>query len=208
MLFRSFINLVDDVIDETELSLAQWQTLPIDPKDVGTKAVVQRVNSEGGTFLGAEITVRGPRIQRLQPWLKAAWIQGDIQRKGEIVPARRSPPPLGAAGLRWDAPGDKWHAELYGRFAGAQSRLHPSDESDLRICEDPATPGKTWAQGGKSCPGTAAWATLNARAGYALSPNLRLDASLANALDTNYRYHGSGFDESGIGATVSLTGTF
>ena len=58
------------------------------------------------------------------------------------------------------------------------------------------------------CPGSPAWVTLNARAGYAFTPTLRLDASLNNALDTNYRYHGSGFDEAGVGVTASLSGRF
>ena len=204
----AFANLVDDVIDEKELTSEQWSDLPIDAKEVGSKTVVQRFNSPGGTFLGAELTARGPRFKRLQPWARVAWIRGEIERKGETVPARRSPPPMGAGGLRWDAASRRWFVEFYSRFAGAQADLHPSDESDLRICEDPNTPGKTYSKSGTQCPGSPAWWTLNARGGFAFNDKLRLDATVHNALDVPYRYHGSGFDEAGLGVTASVVGTF
>ena len=203
-----FVNLVSDVIDEAELEQAEWQQLGLDPADVGSKPVVQRVNSASGLFYGAEATVKAMRFWSIQPWLRAAWIHGEVERKDEIVPARRSPPLLGAGGLRYDAPDKRWHVGLFSRFAAAQDRLHPSDESDLRICADPDNPGKTYKDSGQACPGSPAWWTLNVRGGYEFSRRWRVDASLNNALDVRYRAHGSGFDEAGVGVRASVVGRF
>lgn len=204
----AYVNMVQDFIDEQELEQSQWQQLGIDPAEVGTKPVVQRVNSSFGLFYGGEATVRAPRMWRVQPWLRAAWIHTEVDRKGETVPSRRSPPLLGAGGLRYDAPDKRWHLGVFSRFAGAQDELHPSDERDLRICADPDNPSKTYKAAGKECPGTPAWWTLNVRGGYAFTKQLRLDASLNNALDANYRSHGSGYDEAGVGVAASLVGQF
>lgn len=200
-----FFSVLDDVIDEKELDAQQQQDLGLKASDVGGKPVIQRVNSVGGTFVGAEATVTGPEIGRVQPWARGSWLRGDIARKGETVPARRTPPAMGSAGLRYQHD-RRWHVELYTRFAGRQDRLHPSDTSDLRICEDPARPGQLLPEG--ACQGTAPWWTLNLRGGFAINDHLRVDALAGNVMDFRYRTHGSGYDEPGRGVSASVVGRF
>lgn len=55
---------------------------------------------------------------------------------------------------------------------------------------------------------TAGWATLNFRAGYPLGERWDLAGALENALDRNYRVHGSGVDAPGRSAYLSLSYRF
>jgi outer membrane receptor protein involved in Fe transport len=115
---------------------------------------------------------------------------------------------LGSAGLRYEHPDDSFYGEVFVRFAGDQDRLHPGDESDLRICENPETLGDTYGDGDLDCPGTLGWVTLNVRGGYRLDDTLRADLSVENLTDELYHYHGSGIDAPGVGATISVAGGF
>ncbi len=202
-----FANMISDTIDERELDKAQWQKLGIADADVGTKPVVQRVNSGAGRFVGAELQADVELPMGGLIWARGGFIRGEIDRKDETVTARRNPPPMGSAGLRWRIPGLKGvSAGVYSRFAAGADDLHPSDEKDLRICEDPAAPGKTYKDSGKRCSGTPGWATANLRLSWRLDENLRVDASGLNLLDRRYRYHGSGIDEPGRGFALSVEG--
>ncbi|MCO4762605.1 MAG: TonB-dependent receptor [Myxococcales bacterium] len=203
----AFANRVSGFIGEQTLTEEQVDALNLSDEDVANQPVVQRVNRDEGLFVGAQgqLTVRLPH--GLSPWLKMGWTQGSISRDdGTTIPARRVPPLMGSAGLRWRKAKQGLWLEAFSRFAAVQDRLHPSDERDLRICADPANPAKTYAAG--TCPGTPGWATLNVRGGWRWRRNLSLDVLLANALDTQYRPHGSGFDAPGVGLSISLTGRY
>ena len=203
-----FANMLSDTIDERELDKAEWQKLGLEDSEVGNKPVVQRINSGAGRFFGGEAQVEASVASGVQLWLRGSVIQGEIDRKdGSTVTARRNPPPMGNAGASWRVPGvDGLSIAVYSRFSAAQSNLHPSDESDLRICEDPSTPGDTFKDNKKDCAGSPSWVTANLRATYRFSKQLRLDVSGLNLLDAQYRYHGSGIDEPGRGVAVSVNG--
>lgn len=199
-------SLLGDAIDSREVDPSEFADFGIDAGAVGSKPVRQRVNAARATLFGAQLAAR-LRLGALQPWARVAWMQGDVEKDdGTTVPYRRIPPLSGAAGLRWQR-GDLM-LEVFGRFAAAQDRLNPSDESDLRICADPDKPGSTYKDSGKDCAGTPAWADVGVRSGYAFGRNLRLDVVARNLLDQNYRVHGSGFDAPGIGGSVALSGRF
>jgi outer membrane receptor protein involved in Fe transport len=214
----AFVSLLRDAIDERVVTRSEFAAFGIEAADVGCKdladpackplPVIQRVNTEKGTLYGGELTVQGPALLAIRPWLNASLIHGELQNAaGTVTPARRIPPPLGAAGLRYEHPGRRWSAEVYSKFSLAQTRLHPSDEDDLRICENPAKPGTTDKAAGLSCPGTPGWATANVRGGYSWDV-VRLDVALTNLLDVRYRYHGSGVDAPGFGGTATLSAEY
>lgn len=55
---------------------------------------------------------------------------------------------------------------------------------------------------------TAGWAALHLRAGLPLAERWQLIAALENALDRNYRFHGSGLDAPGRSAYLALRWSF
>lgn len=216
-----YVNRLTGLIDEKTLAKEAYAQFGIDAADLGCKSlddkdcktqVIQRVNAEAGQFVGAEASVKVGLGYGLAVWLDGAWLQGDVSggAAGD-VPARRVPPPLGTAGLRYER--DGLYVEAYGRAATAQGldRLHPSDQADLRMCEDPDKLGSVYATG--TCKGTPGWQTLNLRGGYRFgtawrTEGLRIDATAGNLLDARYKLHGSGVDAPGRGVTVSLGGSF
>jgi hemoglobin/transferrin/lactoferrin receptor protein len=205
----AFMSLINDVIDERDLSEEEWTALGIDPSSVGDKPVVMRVNSASGRYWGMEGTaVLGP-WHDAKLWARLAWVRAEIEnRAGEVYPARRVPPLMGAAGVRYQPASKGFYAEIFTRFAGRQTRLHPSDQTDLRMCEDPQNLGNTYQDSGLKCPGTNGWITLNVRGGYQFDRWLRLDLAATNLTDELYRYHASGVDAPGVGVSVSLVGSY
>jgi hemoglobin/transferrin/lactoferrin receptor protein len=95
--------------------------------------------------------------------------------------------------LRWDAPRGGWFLEVFGRAAARQDRLSPDDRRDTQRIPPGGTPG---------------WATLNFRAGWEWRRTLFVNAALENALDVDYRLHGSGFNQPGRDVRLQLEGRF
>ena len=203
-----FYTLLDGVIDERDLEPTEWAALGIDAAAVGDKPVIQRVNRDSGWYAGVEGRVEVGPYHGLTPWAQVAWLRGEIDQGGETVPARRVPPLNGGFGLRYDDPDGRFYVELFSLWAARQDRLHPGDEDDLRICQDPGALGDTFGDSGRSCRGTAAWVTLNLRGGVRIDELLRVDIAATNVTDSRYRTHGSGFDAPGAGVSVSVEGSF
>ncbi|MBW1870758.1 MAG: TonB-dependent receptor [Deltaproteobacteria bacterium] len=205
----AFISFMDNVIDERALSREEAAALGIDSVAVGDKPVVQRVNSSSGLYWGVEGTLTlGPWFDT-KPWVRIAWIRGEIETQADLVyPARRIPPVMGAAGLRYENADYGFYVEFFTRFANHQTRLHPIDQTDLRICEDPDNLGDTYSDSGQKCPGTSGWITLNLRGGYRFDRFLRVDLAATNLTDKLYHYHASGIDAPGIGVSISLIGSY
>jgi outer membrane receptor protein involved in Fe transport len=93
---------------------------------------------------------------------------------------------MGLVGLKWSA--ERYAAEAFTRFAGAQTRLSADDRVDPRI-----QPG-----------GTLPWTTLNLRGHWHALGGLRLALGLENVLDRNYREHGSGINAPGRNLIAGL----
>jgi len=205
----AFFSWLDDMISERELGPDEWLQLGLDPEQVGDKPVVQRVNAKSGRIWGAEGWLL------LGPWrglglrARLAWLRGEeVRSDGSTVPARRIPPLSGSVGLRYRPAGASWFVEGFVDFAGPQHRLHPSDEADLRICEDPDDLGDSYADSGLPCPGTPGWYTINLRAAFELTPALTVDLTAGNLTDQRYRTHGSGLDAPGVDLAVAVRGRF
>jgi len=100
-------------------------------------------------------------------------------------PVRRIPPLFGRINTEYSLNnfwiGAEWLA------AAKQDRLAAGDKSDNRI---PAG-------------GTPGWSIFNLNAGYDLNL-LRINFSLQNLLNEDYRYHGSGINSQGRTALISL----
>ncbi len=205
----AFFSWLDDMISERELSEAEWRALGLDPQQVGDKPVVQRVNSKQGRIWGAEGSLRIGPWGPVSGWAQLAWLRGEeVRDDGTVVPARRIPPLFGRAGIRYQPQAAGWYLEGWAEFAGRQTRLHPSDLKDLRICEDPANPGDTYGDSGKSCPGTPAWVTLNLAAHIPVSERLAITILVANLADARYKTHGSGVYAPGFDLSVLLSGDY
>jgi outer membrane receptor protein involved in Fe transport len=211
-----YVSQLEDFIDRRKLSTADVQKLGLTTADLNCTAlgdakcvpVYQRQNVGRGSIQGAELALSGPTWQGARPWLTASLLRGTTISAGKEEPLRRAPPAQLAAGIHWQSPSKRWSVAPWWRGASAQSRLAAGDRSDLRICEDPAAPGRTLP--GQTCTGTPGWQTWNLRLGGqwpiargAVSA-LRLDLDLTNLTDARYRVHGSGLDAPGRGVRLVL----
>jgi outer membrane receptor protein involved in Fe transport len=198
--FAWFYSLLDDIIDEAP---ATW--LGLDTIDGAP--VIQRVNSDSAVYNGIEGSLAA-HFYNFTFLTNITWMKGDITSGDKTNPARRIPPLFGLSSLKYDDPGHRFFAEFFVDWAGPQTRLHPSDEKDLRICETSYLSGKTYKETGQKCPGSPGWYTLNIRGGIRLTPNAMLSMSAANLTDNKYKRHGSGFYAPGFNAKGTLRISF
>lgn len=119
-------------------------------------------------------------------WLRAnlAYVFGHNSTAND--PVGGIPPLMGLFGLKWSA--EAFALEAFTRFAGDQDRLSADDRIDPRI-----QPG-----------GTPGWATANLRGDARFWNGMRLALGLENALDRNYREHGSGINAPGRNFTANV----
>lgn len=161
-------------------------------------AVTRRENAQRGRVhaLEAQLQLAVIRGWWLESWV--AWTRGSVDLPGAASePMSRIPPLNGRVALRHQRGGARSFAELALRWAGAQRRLNGADRADLRICPN----------GAAGCRGTAGYAGVDLRGGYALTPELRLSLALENLSDQSYRVHGSGLDGPGFNAIATLEGS-
>lgn len=151
----------------------------------GVNEVTKRNASEGWLH-GVELSGRIHVGEGLSLFGQGAWQEGEADSfpasnvASVRAPLSRMHPLMGLVGLRWDATG--FFVEAFGQAAAKQDRLSPEDERDAQRIPPGGTPG---------------WATLNFRAGYEWKGKLYLTAALENALNEDYRLHGSGYNQPG-----------
>jgi hemoglobin/transferrin/lactoferrin receptor protein len=131
-----------------------------------------------------------------------SWLQMDVERDDGVVPGRRETPMNGKGGVYFYK-GDVY-ATVFSRFALEQTRLHPDDKKDDRICEDTSEPGQLQ----EICSGSPGWATLNLSVDTRLSDTWRWSMGIDNITDHEYRLHGSGFDAGGTQVWSTATASF
>ncbi|MBM65283.1 MAG: hypothetical protein CMH55_03500 [Myxococcales bacterium] len=194
-------NLVQDFIEE-EAAIYDGQT------EVDGSPVVKRVNADRATFYGADAELR----IKLSPALTLAnhitYAFGDVHPDGEDSrPARRVPPLAGRHTVIQRLGSMKQRLELGFAWAAGQTRLHPVDRTDLRICADPAAPHQAL---GEDCTGTPAWYVVDAS--YAVAPFVKKPVTarlrVANLLNANYKTHGSGSPAPGTTLSLGLEGRY
>jgi hemoglobin/transferrin/lactoferrin receptor protein len=117
---------------------------------------------------------------------------------GLTTQTRREPlgkiAPLNAfGGVRWQTRDSRFWTELVCLTYGEAARLNTADQADTSRIPPNGTPS---------------FFLLSLRGGCKVNEHLILTASLDNLLNETYRYHGSGSNEPGIGATLGATVKF
>lgn len=163
--------------------------------DIGTddqgRTLVQNRNVTELELWGAEIGARWSLSDILDIYGVLNYTRGEEQYAGDTYAADRIPPINGRIGTEWRfAP--NWILDAWALYAARQDRLSPRDIDDPRV--NPA--------------GTAGWNTWNVRLGWQFIPSATLALRLENLGDQRYREHGSGVDEVGRNATLSLDWRF
>jgi iron complex outermembrane receptor protein/hemoglobin/transferrin/lactoferrin receptor protein len=119
----------------------------------------------------------------------------DLTSEGQpliLEPLSRTPPLNGLVRATWE-PGEVFFLEGVTRWALSQDAFSAADLLDVRTC--PEVP---------DCARTPSFIVFHARAGAKLGKRLSAALTVQNLLDATYRTHGSGVDEPGRSAVISL----
>ena len=128
-----------------------------------------------------------------------AWIDGEIDTFQVVssLPVRepldRLMPVQLYLGSRFQPPDDSYWVEMLVSSAARQDLLSSRDQSDTDRIPALGTPG---------------YALVTVRSGWETAGDWRFSVALENALDKNYRIHGSGLNEAGRNFVVSLIRDF
>jgi hemoglobin/transferrin/lactoferrin receptor protein len=108
-------------------------------------------------------------------------------------PLSKIQPIIGNFGVRWTTESRKVWLELVGITAAEADRLNSADFNDTQRIPPGGTPGYT---------------LLSLRSGWQVMDNVLLLASVENILDQDFRTHGSGSNEPGIGVNLGVKVSF
>ena len=160
-------------------------------RDESDRILVQNRNVTELDLWGAEIGARWTLDEALALYGVLNLTRGREQYAGAAYDADRIPPVNGRLGAQWQFAPD-WNLDGWASHAARQNRLSPRDREDPRL--NPA--------------GSAGWNTWNLRLGWNFVADASLALRLENLGDRRYREHGSGIDETGRHATVTLDWRF
>jgi hemoglobin/transferrin/lactoferrin receptor protein len=99
----------------------------------------------------------------------------------------------GSGGVRWQSTSKKVWTELVALAYGEAARLNVSDQQDTSRV--PAN-------------GTPSFWLVTLRGGWQVNDHLTLTAGVENLLNQNYRFHGSGSNEPGLGVNLGVVVKF
>ncbi len=145
--------------------------------------VYRKENVEQGYIQGIEGSLNIVFGSHWQLQTGLAWQYGQNLTQNE--PLRRIPPLFGHWGITYQRM--QWRLTVESLFAGAQKRLAAGDKSDNRINPN----------------GTPGWMTFNLYGDYSWKW-VTMRAGFYNALNADYRYHGSGINAPGRHVATSL----
>lgn len=166
---------------------------------IGPNTLVSKANGGDGHMQGFEFSARWQIDRHWSIFGHIAWVEGESdQYIGLTSQTRREPlgkisPLVGYAGVRWQSVSQRFWAEFVCLTYGEAGRLNTADQADTSRIPPNGTPS---------------FCLLTLRGGYKVCENLLLTASLDNLLNERYRYHGSGSNEPGFGATLGATVKF
>jgi len=169
-----FYSEYEDLIDRVEVG----ETPSGDP-------VYQRRNVARSHMEGVEVDFLLRLPLDVSVWGAYSWMEGTNTDTGD--PLRRVPPMMGSLTVHYE-PGDRWWAEVYGRFAGEQSRLAEGDKKDPRIPEG----------------GTPGYAVFGLMGGARIVKGLAATLVIDNLGNVEYKTHGSGIYGPGTNVMVGL----
>lgn len=160
---------------------------------------VTKANAGSGWVQGVELSTD---YRLTDEWTLTggfAWQQGEadafpgVGNTAVREPIGRLAPLTGLAAVRFDHKDGKWGLELAARVADRADKLSSSDRGDTQRIPPGGTPG---------------YVLLNLRGYYQLTNSLQVQASVDNLLDQDYRHHGSGSNEPGLGVGLGVRMTF
>jgi hemoglobin/transferrin/lactoferrin receptor protein len=165
----------------------------------GVPGQVSKANGGDGYMQGIEFAARWQIDPHWSIFGQIAWVEGEAdQFIGTTQQTRREPlgkvAPLNAfGGVRWQTRDNRFWTELVCLTYGEAARLNTADQADTSRIPPNGTPS-FWL--------------VSLRGGCKVNEHLVLTASLDNLLNETYRYHGSGSNEPGFGATLGATVNF
>lgn len=165
----------------------------------GVPGQVSKANGGDGYMQGVEFAARWQIDPHWSIFGQIAWVEGEAgQFIGLTTQTRREPlgkiaPLTGFGGVRWQTRDNRFWTELVCLAYGEAARLNTADQADTSRIPPNGTPS-FWL--------------LTLRGGCKITENLIVTASLDNMLNQTYRYHGSGSNEPGFGATLGATVKF
>jgi len=165
----------------------------------GAPATVTKANGGDGYMQGVEFAARWQINPHWSVFGHIAWVEGQSEQFiGNTTQTRDEPlgkiaPLVGYAGVRWQTKDSRFWTELVGLTYGEAARMNASDQADTSRIPPNGTPS---------------FLLLTLRGGCKVTENLIVTAALENLLNQTYRYHGSGSNEPGFGATLGATVKF
>jgi hemoglobin/transferrin/lactoferrin receptor protein len=165
----------------------------------GVPGQESKANGGDGYIQGIEFAARWQIDPNWSLFGQIAWVEGEAdQFIGTTQQTRREPlgkvAPLNAfGGVRWQTRDNRFWTELVCLTYGEAARLNTADQADTSRIPPNGTPS-FWL--------------VSLRGGCKVNEHLILTASLDNLLNETYRYHGSGSNEPGFGATLGATVKF
>lgn len=166
---------------------------------VGGRDEMVKANAGNGYMQGVEFAANWQIDPSWSIFGHLAWVEGEAdQFIGLTAATRREPlgkvaPLIGYGGVRWQAKSKKLWTEFVCLTYGEAARLNVADQADT----DRIPPN-----------GTPSFWLLTLRGGWQVNDHLLLNAGIENLLNQNFRYHGSGSNEPGLGVNLAATVKF
>ncbi|MCS6915617.1 MAG: TonB-dependent receptor [Myxococcales bacterium] len=197
--------LIEDILAATPTSVAGQECARPGGDGTCLERYYGRSNADRAQLHAVEVMARLHLLGGLSVLGTVSYVHGTLERAAVgdrpagTEPFYKIPPVNGVAAVQLRRPRSVFSfAELSVRWAGAQDRLGQADLDDPRIC----------VPGAPRCEGTPGFAVLSLRGAARLSRMIYVTAAVENLTNASYRYHGSGIDGPGLGASVSLEANY
>ena len=168
-------------------------------RPTGVPNQVSKANGGDGYMQGFEAAANWQMNPNWSVFGHVAWVEGDAdQFIGLTTVMRREPlgkvtTLTGRGGVRWQSTSKKVWTELVALAYGEAARLNVADQLDTSRV--PAN-------------GTTSFWLVTLRGGWQVNDHLTLTAGVENLLNQNYRFHGSGSNEPGLGVNLGAVVKF
>lgn len=167
----------------------------VDDRNGGRTAI----NAGEGYVYGFEGDLQWRFAENWSARLFGAWQDGKIKTPALVGgpeswdTIRRMHPLMGAFSVRWTSPDSKFFIEPRIRAAMRADNLGAGAADDTQRIPINGTPS---------------YVVYSIYSGYQINDHLEITLGLENLLDDDYRFHGSGQNESGFNAVVGVTATW
>lgn len=163
-------------------------------------AVLTQTNAGKAWLWGLSAQASARPVRQLLCYARATYTYGQIVSGSDAGPLDHISPLYGRCGITWQSPRNVFEWEGYALFNGKKpkSRYHPTGEDNLDLATALGTEGQ----------GMPAWFTLNCRATWRPKPELLLQLTAENLLDTEYRVFASGINAPGRNFTATVSVAF